>query len=982
MQMLFCQRWRLRLTIISGLAWALSATAADGVNLLTNSDFKRGESEWYLFVPASANLANCRKGLVAGGANGTGRMRLTSDEFARYALSSTQPVGVREGARYKISACVKGGDDLQIRDGTPGILIRLLCRDADGKDVRDGHLFLGLDGQAERSRSGPVRIVTSSLPKGWNRIEGIVEFPEGTRSVNIQLTSSETKGEIDWSDAMFEEVSPAEPLTPLLEAGVARTRLDEAEFLARLNVDAPGLEALHKALAEQDAAAARAAYLDYRRAATDAGWKSIFEGALPGPRAKDEILAEAMKIAANRIPIQGIIPPRFRNDPETIDFGSEIRWQWNPVPETEPEYTREFQYLINRMLFWESLAHAYALTGDERYPRAWVEQLTSWLAEDSAAGGGAGSLTWRSLEAAIRMNESWPYAYVSFLNSPGLTPEVHTQLAHSAMEHALYLADVLTGSPRRTGNWVANEALGLLITSLLFPEWKESDRFRTIAIGRLNREMEQQVNEDGSQKELSPWYHNVSLDCFRRALDVASFAKVDLGTNFKRKLHAMYRFNLSMMDQHGNVPMFNDGLPFNALPTLKVAADLFEDPLLRFAASGGKKGGERPTETAWLPDAGYAVFRSGWGPDDFTFWFDAGPPGIAHWHEDRLGVILSVAGDELLTEAGHCIYDSSPWRFYALGTTSHSTVTVDGKQQHAGGDSRPVRNRWVSTPLFDLCEGVYDAGYQRADYLSREYRPIEYVGKRDESVQHWRTVVFLKPSLFLVWDRLLGSGLHRYDAYFHLDGTATAIEPETKAVAVKGAHGGTVRIVPLSTNDLTARSAHGQTDPVLGWKTCPRRPLTTVIYTKEQAVPADFVNLVIPFKGEQGDFEVKEYSLREWGIRTAAGAFRLFLSPVDRQTIPIRSELWPDLEVEAALGVAQAVEPGKVIIAVDGATALQIKNKRYRLSSASSLVIHRIKMKRHLEYSIQNPTSSDIEITSEEDGKVHLIEPGYSWNPK
>ncbi len=675
-----------------------------------------------------------------------------------------------------------------------------------------------------------------------------------------------------------------------------------------------------------------------------------------------------------------MIPAHYREDPDTINFGDEMRWDFNPVPETDPLHTREFQYLVNRMPFWKTLANAYTLTNDERYARAWTEQLLSWMEQTSKPeeDGEDKSLSWRSLEAAIRMNDSWPYAYLSFLNSPNLTPEIHSAFVRSAMEHARYLADVLTGFPRRTGNWVASEALGLLTVSLMFPEWKDSERFRNIAAARLDKEIHHQIHSDGATKELSPWYHNVSLGCFRNALNLSALAGFDLGDSFRSRLRSMYLYNLGMMDPYGNVPMFNDGLPFNALSSLESASKTFDDPSFSYPTETEKI--STLEEFSWFPDAGFAVFRSGWKKPGFTLWFDAGPPGIEHWHEDRLGVILSINGHEILTEAGHCAYDSSLWRFYSLGTSAHNTITVDDKWQHAGGTNLPVENLAASTDFFDLAEGIYDRGYQEAFHIDRPYWPLAYRGEKDESVSHSRTVVFIKPSFFLIWDRLQGKGTHDYTSYFHLDSPTATVDPETLTVHAKNPKEGGLRIVPLEVAGLKIRTAHGQTEPVLGWKLFPRYPITTVIYGKTKEAPTFFATLLVPSTGKAAALETNQIAPLGWEVIIGEEKTHLFLAAPDKENECFQSDFSPGFEAEAVLALFQKAEsPEKTQIGLHKARILRFGCTEYTLNPPATLQIIRNIESDHVSYSLQNGLDQNIKITGPDPGSSTNLDPGASW---
>ena len=101
-------------------------------------------------------------------------------------------------------------------------------------------------------------------------------------------------------------------------------------------------------------------------------------------------------------------------------------------------------------------------------------------------------------------------------------------------------------------------------------------------------------------------------------------------------------------------------------------------------------------------------------------YFDGGPFGFAHQHEDKLNLLLHAYGRTLLTEGGNYAYDDSPMRRYALSTRSHNTIRVDGQDQNRRATyryddpdllTRPAGARWRTTAEYDVAEAEYDEGY-------------------------------------------------------------------------------------------------------------------------------------------------------------------------------------------------------------------------------------------------------------------------------
>src|SRR5690606_15235854 len=87
------------------------------------------------------------------------------------------------------------------------------------------------------------------------------------------------------------------------------------------------------------------------------------------------------------------------------------------------------------------------------------------------------------------------------------------------------------------------------------------------------------------------------------------------------------------------------------------------------------------------PWAGQLVMRSGYDVDAHWAFFDIGPWGTGHQHNDKLHLSVSAFGRDLLVDGGRFAYRGSladKFRRYAVGSASHNVVLIDGNGQDAG----------------------------------------------------------------------------------------------------------------------------------------------------------------------------------------------------------------------------------------------------------------------------------------------------------
>ena len=795
-------------------AGSLALGADAGANLLSNVTFAdtagKGLPDGWQPLP-NGNGATTWLSLVK---DDNGNAVKIIDHDGTVGVGVAQRVPCQPGHQYSFSAEMKGGS----------CYLFLRCYDDKGAIIQPE--FSTMTPHSEEWKRATLRI---TVPAGSATLMAWI-YTTTVLMTDVQVRLPDLR----------DEGAPVKLQGPLTT---------DKDFFRQLNLTYPGLEEVKAAVEREDYHAATEAYLTFRRTKSRVRWR--FDPAQMPTKA-----SATHHPAADRA-LQHMIAMPWGNDMTPYSVGDPINWLFNPRKTTEPAYTIEWTYIaLNRMYFWQDLANAYWATLDEKYAKEWVAELESWIRDNPVPleAGFGDTVTWRTIEAGIRMSEVWPDVYYHFLLSPSFTPQANLSYAKSVLEHAQRLQRIIRDYPNHGGNWVTMECNGLCTAAMLFPEWKTSADFIAAAFQRMDRELTEQVYPDGGQVELSGGYHQVSMVNFMGMVNIAKMNDVPIPPDYLKKLKAMYSWDLSLMDQDGLMPSVNDETPPTRVTrVLADAAKIWGDAEFTFGATLGKQG-VAPPLSSFLPYSGYYAMRSGWDKDDLYLFFDAGPVGMGHWHEDMLNLLLRANGKMLLTEAGGFAYDASKMRHYVLGTTAHNTITVDGKEQHRGTGAPPpmvpTTSRWASSPLYDYAAGTYDAGYQSSEYVARGYFPVQFAGPRDSSITHTRHLFFLKPYCVIAFDVLQGTGTHRYDAYFHLDAPDALIDDTSKSVHTLRADGVQLALIPLEVGDLQVRKVIGQQDPPLGWVAWPNRAIPTIIYTRQAATPAIFSTLLYPYKGE------------------------------------------------------------------------------------------------------------------------------------
>ncbi len=521
-----------------------------------------------------------------------------------------------------------------------------------------------------------------------------------------------------------------------------------------------------------------------------------------------------------------------------------INFLFNPTIE-HPPVNNEWLWQLNRHSWWGSMACAYADLKDEKYAKAFNEQLLDWVVQtDIPERWNAAGSAWRTIECGIRLMGSWQSAFNLFRVSENVWNETLVVMLGSMHKQTVHLLNNPTG-----GNWLLMETSGVYNFGSLFNEFSDAEVFRSTACNRVIDEMKKQVLPDGLQYELSPDYHIVSLGC------AENIYKTALATGKSHEFPEEYKtcmYDMAMAAVKLSAPGFvqprtNDCYTMFTRRYTNFVARIFPDePVFKFVNSLRAEGAPPIGETAsvYMPWSGFAGMRSDWGADAAYLCFDVGPLGMGHMHQDKLNINLFKGDEELIFDDGGGQYEQSPERSYGISAYDHNTVTVDGMGQ-TRRDPKKVETEidagWITNNEFDYACGVYDDEF----------------GNAKKPAVHKREVRFCKPSFYVVRDTLTSADgeEHVYGLRFHMD-TLTTKKLDNGAVLAEYGKKWDLLIVPIADGGEVSgefEAFSGQTEPcVLGWfigrNEESNHPATTVIMESKPAKTHHFTTVLVPFK--------------------------------------------------------------------------------------------------------------------------------------
>jgi hypothetical protein len=231
---------------------------------------------------------------------------------------------------------------------------------------------------------------------------------------------------------------------------------------------------------------------------------------------------------------------------------------------------------------------------------------------------------------------------------------------------------------------------------------------------------------------------------------------------------------------------------------------------------------------------------------------------MGHQHQDKLGVVVWAWGRPLIFNTGGGSYEQSKWRSWATSSYGSNCVIVDDL-----GQNRPTASKdpWHDPDL--ISQGPIDGHWQTSsvsDFASGDYSE-GYGPQRLKPASQQRDVLFLKPDLFVVADRMRPNDTlpHKYQARWQLLTTNTRIIPSTGVLETTDAGQPNIAIVPLLRDGLGVAAVSGQEFPeILGWNVRkdmdPQNvPATTLLHTRSGAGPQLLLTLFIPLRAGQAN---------------------------------------------------------------------------------------------------------------------------------
>lgn len=589
------------------------------------------------------------------------------------------------------------------------------------------------------------------------------------------------------------------------------------EMLSAFNLNYPGLEKVKKAHADGLLVEACKLLLDYYKK-SDSGVHLRRE--LPAPSSASIAMADT--ILKNVFVVQNVrgqVP--WRED-------GHRDWYYKG-----PNKDREWAWLSNRHSQVNQVLEAYFDTGNPNYAE-YIDLLLRDFIIASMPYPGVKSSTsvWRGLEVAARA-KVWPKVFFGLQKSEFLSPATRLFILSSLPDHAHYNRNF-----HSQNNWLTMEISALATVAADFPEYEKSPEWLKYAVNTISESMKGQVYPDGTQTELTSHYHNVARYNFVLFKEICDRANHPLPSFFETTIEKMYAYTAHTIRPDGHGLLNNDGdLDENVDRVLK-GAKAYNHPDWAYIATNGSKGVKPAEGPSWFyPWAGHLISRSGYDRDAHWSFFDVGPWGSGHQHNDKLHLSVSAYGRDLLVDAGRFAYTgeiAEKFRGYARGSQGHNVLLIDGQGQSPGpklAESPVPENQWKITDEYDYAFSSFD----------------EFIDV-DGEIEHNRTLYYQRGEFWVVVDRVTTDRPRQVEALWHWHPDCNVMV-ESDRVRTEHAMGN-LQIIPVGGQKWDIKLVKGQEDPELqGWYSeeyNKYEPNPTAVYSTRIENTATFVWVLYP----------------------------------------------------------------------------------------------------------------------------------------
>ncbi|MEI6503145.1 MAG: heparinase II/III family protein, partial [Armatimonadota bacterium] len=434
-----------------------------------------------------------------------------------------------------------------------------------------------------------------------------------------------------------------------------------------------------------------------------------------------------------------------------------------------------------------NFSFAYLVTGEQQYfdqAKAIGLHLTRWEQwTDPSYGGGTIKCCLDTGHCLYAMGMFYDWCYDKL--SEAERAQVRQAIIDKGIVPSLGWVD---NYPSDTNGYAVITAGAGLAALAIRPEEPKAGEYLQQVLDKTRVSLDH-GGKDGGMFE-GPMYGTYLIDSFALFFDGLVSAQVQHNLFDHPYLKTMDRYCIGLMspDTH-QIPCFSDGSPGVAVPKLMsllaqrgssdaawyltqinaIKPETIYD-FVRFDAS--KLNPKQPT---WNPstdfhDIGYASLRDGFNAKAPSLFFKSGPEknAIGHNHYDHNAFTISYGGQWIIPDRGYHSFYIPEKRKFSLGSLGHCTIVLDADEAYQHDQTVPnpghEQMQLAGGKITDFFAG------QSFDFVKGSAGSTYNTDTQKVLARFDRSIVYLKPHLFIIRDQLGAPQPHRYSFLLHCDG--------------------------------------------------------------------------------------------------------------------------------------------------------------------------------------------------------------------
>jgi hypothetical protein len=525
----------------------------------------------------------------------------------------------------------------------------------------------------------------------------------------------------------------------------------------------------------------------------------------------------------------------------------------------KPNLSAKCVWEINRLQFLTGICFNYRNSGNKNHLDLFMQLNKSWSEQNPFMVG----VNWYSnIEINLRLI-NWFLCWEILdtenleLKDQGFKEFVQDIWLPLIEKHCIY-SYMKPSKYSSANNHLISEYAGLFIAS---SKWKfrESEKWINYSRKGLEKEIILQHSSNGINREEAAEYIQFITDFFLLSFLVGGKTGRPFSDQFRQQLYKIFSYIHDFLDINDNFPKYgdeDDGRCFilgfdekfnNFTSLLTSGAVIFNDQFFKKSDKGfdiknkflfGKEGSEiydalphisLNMDSRFFREEGHFIFRKQENGKEIYLHFDAAPLGYlsiaAHGHADALSFLLNVDGHPLFIDSGTYTYHTDPiWRKYFIGTISHNTIRIGGKNQAMSGGP----TLWVKHYKTEITDLESDT--------SRDRVRASHNGYLSDGAKHIREIIFDRSqNEFQILDTIVVSGKRslQVEIPFHLHPDITIENTGENFYSLSEKE---IRSTEFKIDEkLNPVLITGQTEPdILGWysESFLKKEAAKVIYCK------------------------------------------------------------------------------------------------------------------------------------------------------